>query len=109
MQHTVERIHVGKQFGDIPRGIYLIRGENVALCGEIVSHPHSNWSSRNPPPPPPQDPGLEERQDLERVSIDEILEAQRVMQEKKQEERKKREQLLRSRGMRPLDQTDYEV
>ena len=38
MQHTVERIHVGKQFGDIPRGIYLIRGENVALCGEIVSH-----------------------------------------------------------------------
>ena len=39
MQHTVERIHVGKRFGDIPRGIYLIRGENVALCGEIVSLP----------------------------------------------------------------------
>lgn len=37
LQDTVERIHVGKQFGDIPRGIYLVRGENVALCGEIVS------------------------------------------------------------------------
>lgn len=37
LQDTIERIHVGKQFGDIPRGIYLIRGENVALCGEIVS------------------------------------------------------------------------
>lgn len=37
VQNTVERIYVGKQFGDIPRGIYLIRGENVALCGEIVS------------------------------------------------------------------------
>lgn len=38
LQDTVERIHVGKQYGDIPRGIYLVRGENVALCGEIVSH-----------------------------------------------------------------------
>lgn len=37
LQDTVERIHVGKQYGDIPRGIYLVRGENVALCGEIVS------------------------------------------------------------------------
>lgn len=38
LQDTVERIHVGRQYGDIPRGIYLVRGENVALCGEIVSH-----------------------------------------------------------------------
>ena len=38
LQDTVERIHVGKQYGDIPRGIYLVRGENIALCGEIVSH-----------------------------------------------------------------------
>ncbi|CAI8011618.1 U6 snRNA-associated Sm-like protein LSm1 [Geodia barretti] len=90
MQHTVERIHVGKQFGDIPRGIYLIRGENVALCGEI-------------------DPELEGRQELERVSIDEILEAQRVVTEKREEKRKRREQLLRSRGMRPLDHTDYDI
>ena len=37
LQDTIERIHVGKQYGDIPRGIYLVRGENVALCGEIVS------------------------------------------------------------------------
>ena len=29
---------MGNQYGDIPRGIYLVRGENVALCGEIVSH-----------------------------------------------------------------------
>ncbi len=37
LQDTVERIHIGQQYGDIPRGIYLVRGENVALCGEIVS------------------------------------------------------------------------
>ncbi len=37
LQGTIERIHVGNEYGDIPRGIYLVRGENVALCGEIVS------------------------------------------------------------------------
>ena len=36
---TVERIHVGKKFGDIPRGIFIVRGENVVLLGEMVSRP----------------------------------------------------------------------
>lgn len=36
LQKTVERIHVGKKFGDIPRGVFLVRGENVVLLGEIV-------------------------------------------------------------------------
>jgi len=36
LQQTVERIHVGKKFGDIPRGVFLVRGENVVLLGEIV-------------------------------------------------------------------------
>ena len=37
MERTIERIHVGKQYGDIPRGIFIIRGENIVLLGEIVS------------------------------------------------------------------------
>jgi len=37
LHRTVERIHVGKKYGDIPRGIFVIRGENVVLLGEIVS------------------------------------------------------------------------
>jgi len=37
LQQTVERIHVGKKFGDIPRGVFLVRGENVVLLGEIVN------------------------------------------------------------------------
>ena len=37
LHRTVERIHVGKKFGDIPRGIFIIRGENVVLLGEVVS------------------------------------------------------------------------
>lgn len=37
LHRTIERIHVGKKYGDIPRGIFVIRGENVVLLGEIVS------------------------------------------------------------------------
>ena len=38
LQDTIERIHVGKKYGDIPRGLFLIRGDNVAILGELVSH-----------------------------------------------------------------------
>ncbi|XP_044293584.1 U6 snRNA-associated Sm-like protein LSm1 isoform X1 [Varanus komodoensis] len=37
LHQTVERIHVGKKYGDIPRGIFVVRGENVVLLGEIIS------------------------------------------------------------------------
>lgn len=36
LHKTIERIHVGNDYGDIPRGIFIIRGENVVLLGEIV-------------------------------------------------------------------------
>lgn len=36
LHETIERIHVGKEYGDIPRGILVIRGENIVLIGEIV-------------------------------------------------------------------------
>ncbi|XP_059541395.1 U6 snRNA-associated Sm-like protein LSm1 isoform X5 [Myotis daubentonii] len=36
LHQTVERIHVGKKYGDIPRGIFVVRGENVVLLGEII-------------------------------------------------------------------------
>lgn len=36
LQDTIERIHVGEKYGDIPRGIFLVRGENMVLVGEIV-------------------------------------------------------------------------
>ena len=58
------------------------------------------------PPSPFQDSDMEANQPLKKVSIDEILEAQRLAQEKTEAEKKKREQLLRARGMRPLDHTE---
>ncbi|KAF2433257.1 hypothetical protein EJ08DRAFT_647627 [Tothia fuscella] len=35
LQDTVERIFVQKYYADIPRGIFIVRGENVLLLGEI--------------------------------------------------------------------------
>lgn len=29
LHKTIERIHVGNEYGDIPRGIFVVRGENV--------------------------------------------------------------------------------
>lgn len=37
LHRTIERIHVGTRYGDIERGVFVIRGENVVLLGEIVS------------------------------------------------------------------------
>ncbi|KAL6757641.1 hypothetical protein V8C86DRAFT_2615734 [Haematococcus lacustris] len=35
VESCVERIIVGEQYGDIPLGTQLIRGENVVLLGEV--------------------------------------------------------------------------
>jgi hypothetical protein len=39
LQDTIERVFVDDCYGDIPRGIFLVRGENVVLLGEVVSGP----------------------------------------------------------------------
>src|SRR5262249_586831 len=45
LQDAIERIYVGNRFGDIPRGIFLIRGENVVLMGEVVSLCWQVWDN----------------------------------------------------------------
>ncbi|KAJ5175913.1 uncharacterized protein N7482_001790 [Penicillium canariense] len=35
LQDTIERIYAGKLYADVPRGIFLVRGENVLLLGEV--------------------------------------------------------------------------
>lgn len=80
LHQTIERIHVGNQFGDIPRGVFVIRGENVVLLGEI-------------------DLDKERSTNLEQVTVDEILEAQRVEQEAKQEKEKLKARAFKERGI----------
>ncbi|KAG4300865.1 hypothetical protein PCANB_002914 [Pneumocystis canis] len=35
LQGTIERIYVDEVYGDIPKGVFIVRGENVVLVGEI--------------------------------------------------------------------------
>ena len=37
LEHAFERVIVGKKFADVPLGLYVIRGENVVLLGQLVS------------------------------------------------------------------------
>ncbi|XP_025059185.1 U6 snRNA-associated Sm-like protein LSm1 [Alligator sinensis] len=80
LHQTVERIHVGKKYGDIPRGIFVVRGENVVLLGEIDLEKESDTP-------------------LQQVSIEEILEEQRVEQQAKHESEKLKVQALKERGL----------
>lgn len=41
LQDTVERIYAGNLYAEEHVGLYLVRGENVLLLGEIVSLSHS--------------------------------------------------------------------
>jgi len=36
LEDAVERIVVAETFGDVPQGIFVIRGENVMILGEVV-------------------------------------------------------------------------
>ncbi|KAL5021625.1 hypothetical protein ScPMuIL_000780 [Solemya velum] len=80
LHKTIERIHVGQKYGDMPRGIFVVRGENVVLLGEI-------------------DLDNENSQPLEQVSIDEILELQHEEQQQKQEEDERKKKALSDRGI----------
>ncbi|KAL8883974.1 MAG: hypothetical protein Q9215_007880 [Flavoplaca cf. flavocitrina] len=41
LQDTIERIFIEDIYVDVPRGIFLVRGENVLLLGEIVRLSHN--------------------------------------------------------------------
>ena len=82
LHQTIERIHVGKCFGDIPRGVFIVRGENVVLLGE----------------------GDPEKTDadslvLVEVSLEEILEKQAVHQQEKEEAERIKVKAFKDRGL----------
>ncbi|XP_054167255.1 U6 snRNA-associated Sm-like protein LSm1 [Oppia nitens] len=79
LHQTIERIYVDNKYGDIPRGIFLIRGENMVLCGEIDTK--------------------KETPDLVKVAVEEILELQQNQIEEKQNKDKIRLKALHERGL----------
>jgi len=80
VHRTIERIHVGKKYGDLPRGIFVIRGENVVLLGEI-----DNENDATLP--------------LTQVSIDEILQLQREEQTIRQQSEELKKKAMTERGL----------
>lgn len=80
LHKTIERIHVGQKYGDLPRGIFVIRGENVVLLGEI-------------------DAEKEENTPLTQVSIDEILELQQEEQLAQQQKQDLKKRAMKERGL----------
>ena len=35
LHQTIERVHKGQSYGDIPRGVFVVRRESVVLFGKI--------------------------------------------------------------------------
>ncbi|CAB3246839.1 unnamed protein product [Arctia plantaginis] len=89
LHKTIERIHVGREYGDIPRGIFIVRGENVVLLGEI-------------------DTDKEDNLPLTEVSVDEILDAQRREQDAKIEQQKLLSKALKERGLNLLAEMGHD-
>eukprot|EP00093_Oithona_nana_P008433 08433.XXX_455977_456605_1 [CDS] Oithona nana genome sequencing. len=80
LHKTIERIHVGNEYGDIPRGIFVVRGENVVLLGEIDDDKEANMP-------------------LKEVGLEEILEAQSRQQAEKEEQDRLRSKIFKERGL----------
>ncbi|KAG0241455.1 SM-like, degradation of cytoplasmic mRNAs and positively regulates transcription initiation [Actinomortierella wolfii] len=87
LQDTIERIYVGDAYGDIPRGIFIIRGENVVLLGEI-------------------DLDKEDESPLREVPVEEMLQIQREEMEAKVRRDKLRNKLLHEHGF-SVDNADF--
>ncbi|XP_067857727.1 U6 snRNA-associated Sm-like protein LSm1 [Heptranchias perlo] len=90
LDQTLERIHVGQKYGDITRGVFIVRGENVVLLGEI-------------------DLDKESASPLKQVTVEEILEQQRLEQEIKNKAERLKIQGFKERGLMiphrdPLDE-----
>ena len=53
LEHAEERVVVGKRFADVPLGLYVIRGENLVLLGQIVRACDVSYACPAPPPHAP--------------------------------------------------------
>ena len=82
LSSTFERIYVNNKYADIQRGIYLIRGENVVLLGEV-------------------DMNMPLKVNLEQVSEMEIKELQSIEKKKQEEAEKSKKRSLLDRCLVP--------
>ncbi len=82
LSNTIERVYVGNKYGDVPRGVYIVRGENVVLIGEV-------------------DFTLPVKVDMVKIGYEEILELQQVELKKQAEAEKNKKRALLNRCLMP--------
>ncbi|VDL60151.1 unnamed protein product [Hymenolepis diminuta] len=85
LSETCERIFVGEKYSDVRQGLIVIKGENIALIGEMKE-------DETPPSP------------FEKVSEEEIFRLQAELIAERREANKRRQEILSSRGIDWLDQ-----
>jgi U6 snRNA-associated Sm-like protein LSm1 len=97
LQDTTERIFVQDLYADVKHGVYIVRGENVLLLGEIVRYPIMLSAACLP-----FDQDLDQEDDVPEPFREAPLEKVRELMRAETEKKKKRDavkaKLLRGRG-----------
>jgi len=90
LEDTIERIHVADAYGELTRGIYLVRGENVVLAGEV-------------------DMDIDVSRHLRRVPVEQILAMQQIKLDEQKHEQEVRRKVLAKKGvkMEPIIEDAY--
>ncbi|KAL2832942.1 hypothetical protein BDW59DRAFT_138943 [Aspergillus cavernicola] len=70
LQDTIERMYAGSLYTDIPRGVFLVRGENVLLLGEVDLDREDNIPSHVTKAPFKEVIELKKKEDNERKTGD---------------------------------------
>ncbi|EAW14042.1 U6 snRNA-associated Sm-like protein LSm1 [Aspergillus clavatus NRRL 1] len=70
LQDTIERIYAGGLYAEIPRGIFLVRGENVLLLGEIDLDKEDDVPAHVQKAPFPEVFELKKKEDAARKRMD---------------------------------------
>ena len=79
LENTLERIYHEDAYADIRRGVYLIRGENVVLLGEVDLDHEDEMPLR---PVPPEEIGYAHHEEAEKRKQIEQAKAQILYDEK---------------------------
>eukprot|EP01113_Clastostelium_recurvatum_P029030 TRINITY_DN3506_c0_g1_i1.p1 TRINITY_DN3506_c0_g1~~TRINITY_DN3506_c0_g1_i1.p1 ORF type:complete len:142 (+),score=30.58 TRINITY_DN3506_c0_g1_i1:172-597(+) len=82
LQNTYERVYVGSCYGESYKGIYLIRGENVVLLGEIDETHEEQMLAQ-----------------LTKVSWEDIEKQEKEEREKKAKEDSVKRKIMQGRGI----------
>ncbi|KAJ6260277.1 U6 snRNA-associated Sm-like protein [Drechslerella dactyloides] len=120
LQDTVERLYSDDLYADVPRGCYIVRGENVLLLGEIVRTPDNQtayilsgaiitkYGANLGYVYTLQDLDKEDDLPLKQATVDEIYDAQRAESAHKKQKEKKKARKLHGLGFEAENELSVE-